>query len=629
MIEHMRKVYCVSRSQDRQKLLDALCDLGVVHLLPVKPEQAIADEKLLNQIDRLKRATQVLASLEPEGPPPAMTPEKAANGVLAIQTAQAEKKSRLLALHRKINELAIWGDVRLEDIQTLHEAGVDLEFFAVPPDELQQIRNVEYTQTVGTFENGNRLVAVIGRGSDAELPENAEAVPLPETDMPTVRREAARIDAELKQNQRRLRALSHLTESLKERQTELEEKAAYGVALNGAFSGEDLFAIQGWIPAPQSETLAQGLTAAGVNAAIKTFEPAEDEKPPTLIRYPKWAKPIKGLFDILGTSPAYREFDLSGFFMLAMPLFAAILVGDGGYGLVFIITALLLRKRAQAAGESVKVQLLLILGIVTFVWGILTGSFFGLSPVDLVKAGGMWEGIGKAFNSVVLLGGVSAAELETARDLDTLSEKALDNLRMGLIKTSFILALIHLVAARVREALALAPGQKAIASLGWIACLVGMFGIIWFLFGLTESTTWLNSCFGIVGAGFVVAVLFTFPHKNPFKRLGIGFAASLFPLMGTFSDMMSYIRLMAVSMASVYIGLVFNMMGSQLASVATWILGAPVVLFGHGMNIGLCVIAIFAHGVRLNMLEFSNNAGVQWGGYPFVPFARKKRRRAD
>lgn len=629
MIEQMRKVYCVSRSRDREKLLDALRDLGVVHLLHVKPEQATADEKTLNQIDRLKRAIQVLSSQEPEGSPPSLTPEEAANEVLAIQTAQAEKKNRLLALHRKINALAVWGDVKLEDIQTLRDAGVQLEFFAVPPDEPQEIRNVELSQTVGTFANGNNLVAVIGRGPDAELPETAETVPLPETDMPTVRHEAARIDAELKQNQQRLQTLSHLVDALEERQTELEEKAAYGVALKGAFAGEDLFAIQGWIPAPQSETLAEGLETAGVDAAIETFEPAEDEKPPTLIRYPQWAKPIKGLFDILGTSPAYREFDLSAFFMLSMPLFAAILVGDGGYGLVFIITALVLRKRAHAAGETVKIQLLLILGIVTFLWGILTGSFFGLSPVDLVKAGGIWEGIGKAFNSVVLLGGVPSAELETARDLDTLSEKALDNLRVGLIKTSFILALIHLVAARVREAIALAPSQKAIASLGWIACLGGMFGIIWFLFGLTESTAWLNTCFGIVGVGFVVAVLFSFPDKNPFKRLGLGFASSLFPLMGTFSDMMSYIRLMAVSMASVYIGLVFNMMGSQLAGVATWIVGAPVVLFGHGMNIGLCIIAIFAHGVRLNMLEFSSNAGVQWGGYPFSPFARKKRRRAD
>lgn len=133
MIEHMRKVYCVSRAQDREKLLDAVRDLGVVHLMHVKPEDAIADETLLNQIDRLKRASQVLGTLEPEGSAPSLPPDEAADEVLAIQSAQAEKKNSLLALYRKINTLAVWGDVRLEDIQKVRDAGVDLRFYSVPP----------------------------------------------------------------------------------------------------------------------------------------------------------------------------------------------------------------------------------------------------------------------------------------------------------------------------------------------------------------------------------------------------------------------------------------------------------------------------------------------------------------
>ena len=63
---------------------------------------------------------------------------------------------------------------------------------------------------------------------------------------------------------------------------------------------------------------------------------------------------------------------------------------------------------------------------------------------------------------------------------------------------------------------------------------------------------------------------------------------------------------------------------AQLAEVATWGVAWIVVLFGHGLNIGLCVIAIFAHGVRLNMLEFSNNVGVQWAGRKYQPFANRQ-----
>ena len=48
-----------------------------------------------------------------------------------------------------------------------------------------------------------------------------------------------------------------------------------------------------------------------------------------------------------------------------------------------------------------------------------------------------------------------------------------------------------------------------------------------------------------------------------------------------------------------------------------------VLVLGHGLNIGLAMIAMFAHGVRLNMLEFGSNLGMQWAGYPFRPFAQR------
>jgi V/A-type H+-transporting ATPase subunit I len=188
---------------------------------------------------------------------------------------------------------------------------------------------------------------------------------------------------------------------------------------------------------------------------------------------------------------------------------------------------------------------------------------------------------------------------------------------------SFVIAVIHLVTARLREAVGLMPNQQALASVGWATLLVGMFGIVWFLFFTSQTGGSLPGGFKIcLLAGFLLAVLFSAPDRNPLKRVGIGFAASLLPALSTFGDTMSYIRLMAVSIAGVYIAQVFNMMSAQLASAATWFAGAPVAIFGHALNIGLCLIAILAHGVRLNMLEFSSNAGVQWGGYPFEPFAK-------
>ncbi len=92
--------------------------------------------------------------------------------------------------------------------------------------------------------------------------------------------------------------------------------------------------------------------------------------PPTRIDYANWAKPIKGLFDILNTFPGYREIDLSSFFMVAMPIFAAMLIGDTGYGLIFALpTFIWYDKMVKAAGKEAT-NLLRIVGIATIVWGV-------------------------------------------------------------------------------------------------------------------------------------------------------------------------------------------------------------------------------------------------------------------
>jgi len=195
--------------------------------------------------------------------------------------------------------------------------------------------------------------------------------------------------------------------------------------------------------------------------------------------------------------------------------------------------------------------------------------------------------------------------------------------RMLLIKLSFIIGCLHLMAARLQSAVALFPALVAWAQVGWSVFLLGMLGVIWKLFfGATGGMVvpmWMVCGDLMIGAAMVV--LFTSPHSAWPKRIGVGIASSLLPALGTFSDTMSYIRLMAVGIATYYIASAFNGLGSDVAATATWIVGAPIALFGHLLNMGLSVIAIFAHGVRLNMLEFSNNAGVQWSGYPYAAFA--------
>ena len=95
-----------------------------------------------------------------------------------------------------------------------------------------------------------------------------------------------------------------------------------------------------------------------------------------------------------------------------------------------------------------------------------------------------------------------------------------------------------------------------------------------------------------------------------------------FNIIGSFVDVLSYIRLFAVGMAGYYIAFSFNGMASDIWKSSPWFLvfGILVAVIGHAMNLGLCILSVLVHGVRLNTLEFSNHVGLSWSGSNFKPF---------
>jgi len=197
--------------------------------------------------------------------------------------------------------------------------------------------------------------------------------------------------------------------------------------------------------------------------------------------------------------------------------------------------------------------------------------------------------------------------------------------RFLIIKVSFIIGCMELILAHLSPVAGSWHNQRAWSEIGWCGVLLGMLGVIWKLFDFPLPASLLRAAMGLLGLSYLLVVLFSYPGRGFLRRIGLGFAASLLPLIGAFGDTMSYIRLMAVGLASYYIAAAFNNLGAIVAagSPVLWLAGVPIILFGHALNIALVVIAIFAHGVRLNMLEFSNNAGVRWAGYAYQPFARR------
>jgi V/A-type H+-transporting ATPase subunit I len=552
--------------------------------------------------------------VHPRGAAPEKTAIEAARETVEIHRRSIEYQNRLTTLHRQIEQLEMWGDVRREQFEQLAAAGVHPKFYSVLTAEMDAVR-AELVQPIHDLMGKRMLIAVVQRdGETAELPESAEELEFPTRDRPSICAEAAKIDQKLHEDVERLHVLAHLAPAMQQEHGRLHDKAQYTIAQRGAWNDEAIFAIQGWVPAKEAESLVNHLADQGVAAAVQQIEPGEEEEPPTLIHYPAWANPILALFKILGTTPGYREYDLAPFFMLAMPIFTAMLVGDAGYGLLFILAALLFGKKLNAAMKGkTETQLIFIFGVVTVLWGVISGNYFGVGPYDMLNTGGFWKPIGEILKPLAFLvtatseNGVWKVDDQAGRDITMM--------------IAFSIGCAHLGLAHLRQLIGMFPSQKSIAELGWIGFIFGMFTLVWLMFFTPMISPMLTLY--ILVASWCVIVLFCHPVQNPLTRVLIGIVSNLMSISGAFGDVLSYIRLMAVGLASYYIASAFNNMACGMSG-SLWgggvIFSVIILVLAHGLNIALCLVAVFAHGVRLNMLEFSTNSGVQWTGYPYAPF---------
>lgn len=582
MIVPMKRAFVVGRARDRARLLDALRAAGVLHPVPLGPGLE-SHAAAAAEVERLERAVEVLAPLAPSGAAPDLAPEAAADEAIGLGRSHGELGQRLAAVQVKLDALAPWGDLRLADVEALHAQGVHLEFATLPEADVGRVR-AELVVRLGDAPGGRVLVGVAGRGP-VDLPASAEVLELPPTDRPTLRHEAEALRRQHDAAGARLGQLRHLLPALRDRAVVARAAADAARVADGALADGALFGVQGWIPADAVRALEARVAGAGLGA-VQTRDPDDSEQPPTLLRPPAWARSVSGLMGVLGLSPGYREVDVSVPFMIAVPVFAAILISDAGYGAVVALGPLLFWRRATAALGRPLAQFLVITGAAAVVWGALTGSVFGVDVAQLLTGGP-----------------------------PPIVVRQEDEAMRLLMRLSFTIGVVHLSLAQTWRAALLLPSPAALGRVGWAAFLWGMYGVVT-MFVLKTPFHWGTPWPWCLAVGGALAVLFGAPERNVLRGVLMGLANFPLTALGTFSDVMSYVRLMAVGLAGSVLASSFN----DLAASAGPVLQVPILFFGHSLNLGLCLIALFAHGVRLNVLEFSNNFGLEWGGYAYEPF---------
>ncbi len=592
MITPMQKISIMCLASDTENTLTELRELGVLHVTPCNESSGTTATDAHKRIEEAKIALSTLECEEHHHHDHCTCDtSEVVDNVISELSALHEKyrhqSERLINLQHLQHSLLPYGDFDPKTIKKLAERGITVKLYhsrdieSIELDENLQLHILSQDKT-GTY------FAVIG---DANFTINASEFHLHDKSYKEVEREISSVKLDIDFTKESCCKYFCCKQKVIDALHEREEEHRYAEVHDSIGQHGKITYLRGYCPTESIPNVNESAIKHGWG--ILTEEPTPEDDVPTLLKLPRWVTPIKAVLDMLSILPGYRETDISSVFLIFFSIFFAILIGDAGYGILFLAITLFARSKMKKA-PAYPFVLFGILSVCTIFWGAVTGNYFGIQPDYLPR----------------LLKGIQ---------IDWLTGAAAQDNVMNLC---FLIGAVHLTIAHVWNIIALAPDKKALAQVGWI-------GLVWSMYftalNMVLGYEYPSFCLALFVASLVFILLFMTSPKE-MKTEWIHHAMFPLSVVNCFVDIVSYIRLFAVGLASLSVAQSFNDMAMQLGWKHIWTIPfiALILLLGHGLNITLCALGILVHGVRLNTLEFSLHKNLEWKGTAYTPFARKE-----
>jgi len=588
MIVPMKKVTLLTSLRHRESTLIRLRKLGVLHIQDVKPPVGEDIQSLEMKLDNLDRALKIIPIRETK--PQKLTDEQAQSLVEQVLSLnqQQDALNRELAEYQEINKwYDRWGAISYRTVQELKEKGIYIRLYVtdksflkrMPPDKIIHVQQ---------DEAGTVYLALFTDSPDDSLELKEEQIP--QIEPGDVKANIARLEHEIKQIDASLAELAATRAGLLAYETELKKRLTLARVKYGMGEEAGLAYLQGFCPVDVVAEIEQTAEKEGWGYVVQ--DPDDPAEVPTIIRNPKWIRIIEPLFKFMGTLPGYNEQDVSLVFLAFFSIFYALIVGDAGYGFIFLIATFLFDRKTKTSSREFF-YLMYLVSFVTIIWGAITGTWFGSEKIAQLP-----------FLKVFIIDQISSFNPDSTGFI---------------MQLTFIIGVIHLSIGHLMSALKKSNSLTAIAELGWILVLWGVFFIA---NNIVLGKAMAKATLPLLVAGTTLILLFANFQKNVIKGMLVTLGNLPLDVIGSFSDIVSYIRLFAVGLATVIVASSFNDMavGAGINSILSGIIAAIILLLGHSINLILCGMSILVHGVRLNMLEFSGHVGVQWSGKPYEPF---------
>lgn len=621
MIQKMKKLTFLVTNGEYDKFIDSIRQLGVIHVEQL--QQGATSEEFQNGINlaqRLKNALSVLDYAKDSYTPRNEYAEAEANASKGLQKLEeverlAEKENALRhevdSVEKDIQKLDVWGEIDWQSVERLAKTGTKMYFFSTP-GKLYKAEWADLYYATHIAEANKKIYFVAFASETPDI--TAELMELPKVSLAALKQQKRELKQQIEDVHEQLLAVNgEYRASILAAQLSNENDIQLSrVHLSSeSVAGDAVKLMIGWTLEERVNEVTDFLDREHIYYEVE--DPAFDDDVPIKIvnnRFATLFEPILRMYSL----PNYHDIDPLPLFAPFFMLFFGLCMGDLGYGLLITAISLVI----MFAKPSLKAygQLGALLGGMTCVCGFVTGTFFG---IDLATVD--WEWI-KPMQPYFL-------------------NDSMKDSFFGYSPMMVISVIIGLVQVLIGMFMA---GCKAVKNYGFIYG-VGKFS--WVLALLSAVALFGLPMFGAVLPLAVQYVLYALIAISAFgiyflnnpaayakegslkKMLGVGLNlgsglwATYGMSTGLLGDLLSYIRLFALGLTGGVLGSVFNSLAIDMSPqipVVHEVVMLLILLLGHSINFGLCMISSFVHPMRLTFVEYFKNADFSGNGKEYKPF---------
>lgn len=619
MIINIKKHLFLGAKEEIDRFFSAAQQEGIIEFIsptgrkerefPPQVQQLLHAIKILRKLpvkDRYKNELNVFEA------------EEMAEKIIELKSDIERLSEEKRIVEAEITRVAPFGDFNMEDVDFIERAsGMSIRFFCAKsgkpyPEPMIYVGteyDLDYFIAFDGREGGGHFASMIEMRIDRPLGEL-------ETQLSFIQESLYQMEAELKgftghMEDLRMALITCLNEyhlDIAKRDLIFPEEDSMGV-----------FAVEAWIPENKTKALTSLMEGMAIHCEVIAVE--EADRVPTYMENRGTAKLGEDLVKIYD-APAVSDRDPSRWVFWFFSLFFAMIVADGGYGLLYLGILLYVKWKYPVIKEQGKrfLKMAFILSGACVIWGVATAAFFGIEVHPKSWIGEMsviqhiaikkadyhlaqkddvyadWVArfpqTAQATTGAEVLSSavVEKKNKEVYPILDEFSDRIL-------LEFSLLIGVIHVALSFLRYLF------RNWAGAGWVAFMIGAYlyfpetlnatSIVHFVGGVGKE--W-GRAFGLqlIYCGGGAALLLALLQK---RLKGLGEVANLVQIV---ADVLSYLRLYALGLAGSIMAATFNSIGEDIGLLFGW----AVILCGHGVNITLGLMAGVIHGLRLNFIEW-------------------------